>query len=267
MTTTPAPVLFVSHGSPMLAIEPGALGAQLAKLGAQLDKVRGIVVVSPHWQTRGLKVGGHLRPETIHDFSGFPRVLYTLHYPARGSQDLSRQVRQSLESAGLKAELDPEQGLDHGAWVPLMHLRPQADIPIIPVSLPEDATPASALLIGQALSVLREEGIAIIGSGSMTHNLYEFRGGENVKAQTYVEEFSTWVRDAIQSRDLHTLLNYRTLAPHAVRAHPTDEHFLPLFVALGASSKEDAMRILETEVRHGMLSMESYVWGESSLPN
>ena len=267
MTSTPAPALFVSHGSPMLAIEPGLLGAQLAKLGAQWNKVRGIVVVSPHWQTKGLKVGNHLHPETIHDFSGFPRVLYTLLYPARGSQDLSRQVRQALESAGLKAELDSGQGLDHGAWVPLLHLRPQADIPIIPVSLPEDATPASALLIGQALSALRQKGIAVISSGSMTHNLYEFRGGENIKAQAYVEEFSTWVRDAVKNRDLHTLLHYRTLAPHAVRAHPTDEHFLPLFVALGASTHEDSMRILETEVRHGMLSMESYVWGESSLPN
>lgn len=260
MNTPFAPVLFVSHGSPMLAIEPGSAGAKLAELGKDWDKVRGIVIVSPHWQTKGNKVGHHPRPETIHDFGGFPRVLYTLSYPAPGSQDLARRVQHSLEVAGIPAELDAEQGLDHGAWVPLLHLRPEADLPVVPVSLPENTTPDTALAMGHALASLRAAGIAIIGSGSMTHNLYEFRGDENVPPQTYVTEFSDWVRSAVQKRDLTKLLHYRTQAPNAVRAHPTDEHFLPLFVALGASTHTDSMRVLETEVRYGMLSMESYVW-------
>lgn len=261
MTTLLAPVLFVSHGSPMLAIEPGSLGAKLAALGDQWDKVRGIVVVSPHWQTSGQKIGSHSHPETIHDFGGFPRVLYTLNYPAPGSHDLAQQVQRALASYGIKADLDNDQGLDHGVWVPLMHLRPEADIPVVPVSLPEDATPETAFVLGQALSSLRENGIAIIGSGSMTHNLYEFRGPGVTQPQEYVTEFSSWVRSAVEKRDTASLVHYRTQAPHAVRAHPTDEHFLPLFVALGASSSEDAMHILETEVRYGMLSMESYTWG------
>jgi 4,5-DOPA dioxygenase extradiol len=261
MNTPLAPVLFVSHGSPMLAIEPGAVGAKLAELGNHWDGVRGIVVVSPHWQTKGQKIGHHPRPETIHDFGGFPRVLYTLSYPAAGSQDISWRVQRSLEAAGIQAELDAEQGLDHGVWVPLLHLRPQADIPVIPVSLPENTTPESALALGHALASLRAEGVAIIGSGSMTHNLYEFRGAGNVPPETYVTEFSDWIRSAVQKRDLTKLLHYRTQAPHAVRAHPTDEHFLPLFMAFGASKDEDSLRVLETEVRHGMLSMESYVWG------
>jgi len=267
MITTPAPALFVSHGSPMFAVEPGPLGVKLGELGTQWNNVRGMVVVSPHWQTKGLKVGNHPRPETIHDFGGFPKVLYTLLYPAPGSQDLSGQVWHTLMSAGLNAELDSEQGLDHGVWVPLLHLRPQADIPVIPVSLPFDATPATALALGQALSDLRNEGFVIIGSGSMTHNLHEFRGGSSVQSQTYVEEFSSWVRASIQKRESTNLLNYRTLAPHAVRAHPTDEHFLPLFVALGASTDEDSVDILETEIRYGMLSMESYVWNASPSQN
>lgn len=261
MTTLLAPVLFVSHGSPMLAIEPGSLGAKLAELGSHWDQLRGIVIVSPHWQTRGQKVGNHPRPETIHDFSGFPRVLYTLRYPALGAQDLAQQARQSLASSGIEAELDNDQGLDHGVWVPLMHLRPQADIPVVPVSLPEDATPETAFALGQALSSLRANGVAVIGSGSMTHNLYEFRGPHVTQPEKYVREFSSWVRAAVEKSDVASLLHYRTQAPHAVRAHPTDEHFLPLFVALGASSSQDNMHILETEVRYGMLSMESYAWG------
>jgi len=257
---TLAPVLFVSHGSPMFAVEPGPLGAQLTELGRSWDQVRGIIVVSPHWQTKGLRIGGHLQPETIHDFGGFPRVLYTLQYPAPGSLDLARQVQRTLAMTGITASIDTDQGLDHGAWVPLMHLRPQADIPVVPVSLSEDATPETALALGRALSSLRAEGIAIIGSGSMTHNLYEFRGPEVTQPQEYVIGFSNWVRSAVENRDTASLLNYRTQGPHAVRAHPTDEHFLPLFVALGASINEDSMRVLETEVRYGMLSMESYVW-------
>jgi 4,5-DOPA dioxygenase extradiol len=260
MTTHHAPVLFVSHGSPMLAVEPGLLGAKLAELGNHWDQVRGIVVVSPHWQTKGLKVGNHLQPETIHDFGGFPRALYTLNYPAPGSQDLAQQILHTLALSGIKAELDAEQGFDHGVWVPLLHLRPQADIPVVPVSLPEDATPESVLALGHALASLRTNGIAIIGSGSMTHNLYEFRGSEVTQPQKYVTEFSNWVRSAAQKRDLTKLLRYKTQAPHAARAHPTDEHFLPLFVALGASTEQDSMRVLDTEVRYGMLSMESYAW-------
>ena len=255
-----APVLFASHGSPMLAIEPGLIGAKLAELGSHWDQVRGIVVVSPHWQTRGVKIGNHPQPEAIHDFGGFPRILYTLSYPAPGSQDLAQQVQQTLNAANIKAQLDNEQGLDHGVWVPLLHLRPQADIPVVPISLPEDATPETALALGHALSSLREKGIAIIGSGSMTHNLYEFRGPEVTQPQEYVTEFSKWVRSAVENRDTSALLNYRTHAPHAVRAHPTEEHFLPLFVALGASTSEDSMQVLETEIRYGILSMESYVW-------
>ena len=255
-----APVLFVSHGSPMLAIEPGPLGAQLKQLGLRLDGVRGIVVVSPHWQTRGLFAGSHPHPQTIHDFGGFPKVLYTLSYPAQGSPDLAERVWQALQVAGISAKLDPDQGLDHGVWVPLLHLRPEADIPIVPLSLPEDATPEQMLAIGEALAPLREEGIAIVGSGSMTHNLFEFRGPSVTQTEPYVTAFVDWVRSAVARHDTESLLHYRTKAPHAVRAHPTDEHFLPLFVALGAARSQELVEVLEKEVRYGMLSMESYIW-------
>lgn len=260
-----APAIFVSHGSPMLAIEPGPLGAQLQQLGHRLDGVRGIVVVSPHWQTRGMFVGSHPQPRTIHDFGGFPKVLYTLSYPAPGSPELAERVRQALEMVGISAQLDPNQGLDHGVWVPLMHLRPEADIPVVPLSLPENATPEQVLAMGEALAPLRAEGIAIIGSGSMTHNLFEFRGPDVTQTQPYVTAFADWVRSAVDRHNIESLLNYRTQAPQAARAHPTDEHFLPLFVALGATGAQESVDVLEKEVRYGMLSMESYVWASPSV--
>lgn len=256
-----APALFISHGSPMFAIEPGPLGGKLGEAGLGCDGLKGIVVLSPHWQTKGLSIASNPRPKTIHDFGGFPRILFTLNYPAPGSEALARKVFQLLNAAGIHAELDSNQGLDHGVWVPLMHLRPQADTPVVPVSMPADATPASLYALGQMLAELRKEGIAIIGSGSMTHNLYEFRGGLITEPEPYVTEFSSWVRSHVMNRDLASLLNYRVLAPHAVRAHPTDEHFLPLFFALGASFAHEVMQVLATEVRYGMLSMESYAWG------
>lgn len=264
MSKSLAPSLFVSHGSPMLAIEPGPLGTQLQQVGRRLNGVRGIVIVSPHWQTRGLFVGSHQQPHTIHDFGGFPKVLYTLSYPAKGSPELAERVRQALSLEGITAQLDPEQGLDHGVWVPLMHLRPEADIPVVPLSLPENVTPEQVLAMGEALAPLRQEGIAILGSGSMTHNLFEFRGPSVTQTEPYVTAFAQWVRSAVTRHDTKSLLDYRTLAPHAARAHPTDEHFLPLFFALGAAQKNEPVEVLETEVRYGMLSMESYVWESPS---
>ena len=165
-----------------------------------------------------------------------------------------------LEDAGLAAQLDPNQGLDHGVWVPLRHLRPEADIPVTCVSLPLDATPQSAWQLGQALAPLRERNMLILASGSLTHNLGEFRGPAITQASPYVTEFANWMKDNIQRRDQASLTQYRDLAPHAVRAHPTEEHLLPLFVALGATNAADQFEEITSEVRYGMLSMASYRW-------
>lgn len=256
-----APALFVSHGSPLFAVERGLLGAKLAEFGQHLDNLDAVVAVSPHWSTDSLQVGANAQPETIHDFGGFPAELYELQYPVAGSPAIAEQVGKALQDAGLAARLNPGQGLDHGVWVPMMHLRAKADIPVIPVSLPVNATPASALAVGQALSPLREQGVLVMGSGSLTHNLAEFRGSHQQQAASYVMEFTHWVRAAVLNHDIESLLHYRTMAPHAARAHPSEEHFLPLFVSLGAALQDDATEVLATEVRHGMLSMESYAWG------
>lgn len=231
------PALFVSHGSPLFALQPGLSGPALgawARNHAPAPQLRGIVLMSPHWMTRGIGVMASARPETWHDFGGFPAPLYALQYPAPGSPTLADQVLWLLRAAGLPAGADAERPFDHGCWVPLMHLYPDADVPVVQVALPAYAGPAEVLAVGQALAPLREQGILLVGSGSMTHNLHELRR-EDGPAEPYVTAFCAWVKDTLEQGDLQAMLDYRARAPHAQRAHPTDEHFLPVYFALGAA--------------------------------
>ena len=260
--TAPAPVaplLFISHGAPTFALEPGKLGPQLQTLGAQLEGVRAVLVVSPHWQTRGVSVGSSAAPDTIHDFGGFPAGLYDLRYPAAGAPEIAQQAAALLSAAGFATGVDSRRGLDHGAWVPLYHLLPQAQIPVFQVSMPYDLTTEQAVQLGRALAPLRAQGVLILASGSMTHNLREFRQGLGEPAG-YVQAFSNWVRTAVQANAVQAVVRYRAEAPEAQRAHPSEEHFLPLLVALGAQYAGDAVQWLDGGIEHGMLSMDSFVW-------
>jgi 4,5-DOPA dioxygenase extradiol len=257
-----APLFFISHGAPTFALEPGQLGPQLQALGAQLDGLRAVLVVSPHWQTRGVAVSSTAAPETIYDFGGFPSALYELQYPAAGAPDIAELAATLLSDAGFATSLDGRRGLDHGAWVPLMHLLPGAPLPVFQVSMPYDLTTEQALQMGRALAPLRAQGVLIVASGSMTHNLREFRQGTSQPAP-YLLEFTHWVRTAVQANAVQPLLRYRSEAPHAERAHPTEEHFLPLLVALGAQREGGAPRLLDGGIEYGMLSMDSFVWGMS----
>ncbi len=256
---TQAPVLFISHGAPTFAIEPGVLGPRLQALGEQFSDMKAVLVVSPHWQTRDVQVMTTAKPETVHDFGGFPAALYKLQYPAHGQPDIAAEAARMLAEAGFATTSDDHRGLDHGAWVPLLHLLPNANVPVFQVSMPHSLTTAQALKLGQALAPLRAQGVVIVASGSMTHNLYEFRTG-TTRPEPYVQEFAAWVRAAVLSDAKDSLVHYRELAPHAQRAHPSEEHFLTLLVAYGARG-EDAPQVIDDTVTHGMLSMESYVWG------
>jgi len=258
------PVLFVSHGAPTFALEPGRLGPRLGEAGRTLPRPAAVLVVSPHWMTRGVRVGTAARPETIHDFGGFPRELYRLSYPAAGHPALAQRALEVLRAAGWNAEAEPQQGLDHGAWVPLMHLYPDADVPVFQVSMPDSLTEQQAYALGQALQPLRDEGVLIVGSGSTTHNLYEFRiGGDHEAA--YAREFAAWVRMVVESRDDARLQDVMRAAPHAQRAHPTNEHFLPLIVAAGAASGDGPAQTLEGGITYGVLSMDSYLFGAPAI--
>lgn len=257
------PALFVSHGAPTFALEPGQSGPVLHAIGERvraLPELRAILVISPHWRTRGLCVGASERPETIHDFGGFPAPLYALQYPASGAPAVAREVVELLARAGLPAQLVAEQGLDHGAWVPLLHMLPGAPIPVFQISLPVELRPAGALALGRALAPLRHQGVLILGSGSLTHNLYEFRQSETETPEDYVLEFVQWARRAAIAHDDAVLVDFRS-APHSRRAHPSDDHYLPLLVAAGASNVGEPVEVMEGGVTHGVLSMEGYVFG------
>ena len=255
-----APVFFISHGAPTFALEPGQLGANLRVMGQQLTGAKAVLVVSPHWQTRELQVLTTPAPETIHDFGGFPAALYALQYPAPGQPELAADALRLLAQAGWPVTADANRGLDHGAWVPLFHLLPHAQIPVFQVSMPHQLDAAGALALGRALAPLRDQGVLIVGSGSLTHNLYDIQPPAS-PAVAYAVEFAHWIRQAVARADVDALLDYRRLAPHAERAHPTQEHFLPLLVALGASHESEAAQVIAGDITYGVLSMESYAWG------
>jgi len=251
------PTLFISHGSPTFALEPGKLGPQLGALGARLPRPRAVLVMSPHWMTRAVEVQALSAPATIHDFGGFPPALYALAYPAPGAPEVAAEVRALLARQGISAAASTTGGLDHGAWVPLMHLYPAADVPVLQVSQPATRDPRAIFALGEALAPLREAGVLLVGSGTLTHNLYEFRSG--AARDGYPAEFAAWVWQRIAAGDVDGLLDYRAQAPHAVRAHPTDEHLMPLFFALGAAGAAPAER-LDGGISDGILSMDSFVF-------
>lgn len=250
------PSLFISHGSPMLALQPGSSGQAFAALADSLPRPQAILVVSAHWETRDLRLTACAQPETIHDFYGFPQELFEVQYPAPGSPELARQVQQLLVDAGLPVQLDEHRGLDHGAWVPLRLMYPEADIPVVQLSLPSQAGPQVQLQLGRLLSGLRDQGILLVASGSITHNLHELnwyaRGNQG---SDWAIEFRDWIVDKLQTGDLPALLDYRLQAPWAVRAHPTDEHLLPLYFALGAGEQ---FSIAHQDFTLGSLAMDIY---------
>ena len=264
VASSPVPALFVSHGAPLFAVEAGTTGPALAHWGQGLRTrfpgLRGVVVMSPHWMARTPQVMTGSAPATWHDFGGFPPALYELQYPAPGAPALAQEVLGLLQAAGIAAQGDAARPFDHGAWVPLMHLFPQADVPVVQVALPVDAGPAEVYAMGAALRGLRAQGVLVLGSGSMTHNLREFFGGGHEPAP-YVLEFSRWIESAVERGDLRALLDYRSQAPHAQRAHPTEDHFLPIFFALGAAGEAWEAEYLSREVMYGMLAMDAFALG------
>ncbi|MFC3675152.1 DODA-type extradiol aromatic ring-opening family dioxygenase [Ferrovibrio xuzhouensis] len=255
------PALFISHGSPMLALEPEQPAHRFLTTAAEAwPRPRAILAVSAHWETAAPVLGATAQPDTIHDFSGFPPELYRLRYPAPGEPALAAAIRDPLAAAGIDATLDPQRGLDHGAWSPLLLVYPQADIPVLQLSVQSRRDPAHHLRLGAALRALREDGVLVFATGSLTHNLraLDWRGGG--KVMPWAQDFSDWMHDRLVARDDAALADYRAQAPHAAMAHPTDEHLLPLYVALGAATPGVAAERLHASFALGSLSMESYLF-------
>jgi len=256
---TRQPALFVSHGAPTFAVEPGRAGGLLRAVGERW-RPQAVVVVSPHWVTRDLAVTAAAHPRTIHDFGGFPPALYELRYPAPGAPALARAIAERFAAAGMPVREDADRGLDHGAWVPLMHLFPDAGIPVLQLSMPVALDPRGAWRLGEMLAPLRAEGVMIVGSGSLTHNLGEVFSGSVPAPDGYARAFVEWARQAVLRHDREALLDYLRAAPHGRRAHPTADHYLPLLVAAAAAGEDAAVEVLDGGMTFSVLSMESYVF-------
>jgi len=258
------PSLFVSHGAPTFPLTDVPARRFLERLSGELPKKpRAVLVVSAHWETREPVVNAVAVNDTIHDFYGFPRELYEMTYPAPGSPGLAARVRDLLAAGGVAASVDHQRGLDHGAWVPLRLLYPAADIPVVQLSVQTQLGPEYHLRIGHLLAPLRAEGVLIVGSGSFTHDLSSFRDYAHAlqaPEPEWVTGFADWMDTALTEGRVSDLLAYRSKAPYAARNHPTEEHLLPLFVAIGAGGEQ--ARRLHTSTLHGILRMDVYGFGE-----
>ena len=255
------PSLFVSHGSPMLPLTDTPARSFLGELGVRLPRPKAVLVISAHWETESPVVSAAARNETIHDFYGFPRPLYDLNYPAPGAPSLAPEVAELLRASGLSCAVDEARGLDHGAWVPLLLMYPSADIPVLQLSIQPHLGPAHHLRLGEALRRLRGEGVLIIGSGSMTHDLSELRRGDiEAPAPDWVSRFADWFGEKLDAAQTEDLLDYRRQAPFAVKNHPTEEHLIPLFAALGAAGPSWRAERLHASATYGILRMDVYAF-------
>lgn len=262
------PTFFISHGSPMLALQNSPARQFLQQLGHALPRPTAIVVASAHWELAGTTaVSFATQPVTIHDFGGFSAALYAIDYPAPGAPELAAQIVTLLEAAQLPVKRHEDRGLDHGAWVPLRLMFPDADIPVVQVALMHGAGPSEHERLGAALAPLREQGVLIIGSGSLTHNLQEFRR-QNIDAPvpSWVSDFGTWMHTTLQDAAFDALCDYRQQAPFAERNHPTEEHLLPLFVALGAAGVGASAQRVHASHQHGVLAMDVFSFSSAALP-
>jgi len=257
------PSVFISHGSPMHALQPGAAGEAWKALARRLPRPKAIVIASAHWETNLPMLTGSEKPETVHDFTNFPEPLYRLRYPAPGAPELARRAQALLKDAGFTAGIDGCRGLDHGAWSPLLYMYPEADVPVVQISIQPALGPRHHVEVGRSLKKLSDEGVLIIGSGHMTHNLRDWardRGKNAGEPAPYAREFQAWVFEKLKEKDVESLVDYRSRSPHGVRAHPTDEHFLPLFFALGAASDKAKPERVYDAIDSGVLAMDAYVF-------
>ncbi|MEQ8661909.1 MAG: class III extradiol ring-cleavage dioxygenase, partial [Gammaproteobacteria bacterium] len=264
LPATPLPSVFVSHGAPTLALEDASARRFLQGFGATLGTPRAIVVISAHWETALVTVTGAAQHDVIHDFFGFDAALYRLRYPAPGAPALADDIVARLRDAGVAVARDDQRGLDHGAWIPLRLMYPDHDVPVVQVSIcpAEDARFHFAL--GRLLAPLRAAGVLVMGSGALTHNLGEFRAGRRDPATLatpeYAHAFADWVAATLAAGDGEALIDWRERAPHASRAHPSDDHFLPLHVAAGAAGEPFRGDRVHQGFMFGVIAMDDYVF-------
>ena len=256
------PSLFLSHGSPMHAINAGAAGEAWAMIAKELPTPNAVLMVTAHWETNLPMLSGNAKPSMIYDFGGFPEALYKISYPAPGAPELAAKAQALLKGAGLTAGIDGCRGFDHGTWVPLLKMYPHANVPVVQLSVQTAMNPRHHYDVGRALAPLASEGVLIVGSGHLTHNLRDWMMSRGQAAHApYAQKFQRWVFDRLAAHDVDALAAYRQQAPDAVRAHPTEEHFLPLFVALGAAGPDAEPERVFAGFEGNALVMDAYRFG------
>ncbi|CCQ73016.1 dioxygenase [Magnetospira sp. QH-2] len=257
------PSLFLSHGSPTMALTDGPTERFLDKLGNQLARPKAVLCISAHYLAAEPTLSSGGAPATIHDFYGFPDALYDIDYPAQGDPVLAQRVADLLAKAGVPTHMDPLRGFDHGTWVPIGRMFPEADVPVVQLSLDPRQPPETHHNIGSLLRPLRDEGVLIIGSGGATHNLHQFvRAIPDAPPPDWVSDFDTWLHENLISGHHDELFDYRRRAPHAAKNHPTEEHLLPLYYALGAASPEEPRTRIHWAFSGGALSLAAYAFGD-----
>jgi len=250
--TSKLPALFISHGAPTLAIEQSATTSALARIGQNLPKPRAIVIMSAHWQSAKLEISSNPQPKTWHDFSGFSPELYDIQYPATGQPALAETLAQQLTTRGITCSVNPVRACDHGVWAPLRHLYPEADVPIIQISLPQHYDSIACYQLGAQLAHLRDEQILVIGSGNITHNLQALRWEADSIDQA-AKAFKQWLLQQLKI-DIPTALDWQQY-PDYKDIHPSDEHLLPLFFALGTGQR---VSVVHQSMAHHSLGMDIY---------
>ncbi|MEI6288839.1 MAG: 4,5-DOPA dioxygenase extradiol [Chloroflexota bacterium] len=256
--TEKMPVLFVGHGSPMNAIEENEFALAWTRAGEQLPRPKVILAVSAHWETIGTKVTAMEKPRTIYDFYGFPQELYEMSYPAPGKPDLVQTIRKLIQKTEIQPDMD--WGLDHGTWSVLARLYPKADIPVVQISLDRSKSPKDHYQLGEQLKELREEGVLIISSGNIVHNLRMVKFDDSLKFG-WAEDFDKQVKELILSGDHDPLIQYEKLGQAAQLSINSAEHYIPLLYTLGLKNDDDAISFFADRVTYGSLSMRSVRFG------
>lgn len=254
------PVLFIGHGSPMNAIDKNSYTRTLNELGQRLQRPKSILVISAHWMSEGSWVTAVEKPKTIHDFYGFPQELFDVQYPAPGSPELANLMIDTIQDPNVYGDKEM-WGLDHGTWSVLRHLYPEADIPVVQLSIYMEQPPEYHVKLGQQLSFLREKGVLILGSGNLVHNLRCIRWGSEAKPYDWAIEYDEWLKKKLEERDFHSLLHNFHQTEAGRLSIPSMDHYYPLHYVLGASDKKDELRFEYEEMQNGSISMRSFSLG------
>lgn len=254
------PVIFFGHGSPMVALEKSAVTRTWGEIAARVGKPKAILCISAHWLTRGTAVTAMPQPRTIHDFGAFPQALFDVQYPAPGDPELAGRVRELLSP--MSVTIDQGWGLDHGSWSVLVHAYPEADVPVVQLGMDVDKSPADHWAVGRLLRPLRDEGVLIIGTGNIVHNLPAMDwGNPDAPAYPWAERFNTTMVDAIAEDRPEVVIDFETLGDAARLSVPTPDHFWPLLYVLGARHEGEAAAFQPNFIHHKSLSMTSVLIG------